>query len=711
MNSIIVNNYNFTINCTPQYCIVTSTDISTSFLDNINLILSNKKHINFDICYNIIKNELNKTIHKSEIDDTMNIFESTQITKYKINKKELYDTFNKSIAKTNGLLSKIPKELLLNDKQFFQLIVSEIDKVNTNQSHNHYIVCDNIMELKIRLCYKSGNLACVMNEFQKKYGYNYFELTFSLDKLFPFMPPKIQYSRPKIDIKLVHSIYMMDIWDVNTWNYTIPLDQLVQSLASSLESYFLKYIDINCDLNYLTTNPFGFLDLTILSLIKNTMVPSDKILIDINKISIKDSLEKTTFWKSGTGYGSSSSKTQWDIKKYIESTNINMKNTIDIINSIIEYIRTDSLKISEENITMLYQYIVNTFSGINILDFNKSILLYQSIITLFNLFHNKLNKKYLIHTEKIAYITTELFQEITDTLTHMGKNIDFLSNEHSQTYTDFIDMINLCNKSSIKSVQTISSETFNHMISSEQFGYYLSDHLFDKNKETLISKSTLRIVSEISSLKKNLPNCWDSSILIRISKARVNLIKFIITGPKDTPYHNGIFEFHAYFPNDYPNKVPQVLINTTNGGKVRFNPNLYANGKVCLSLLGTWSGEQGESWNPDISTFLQIIISIQSLILVDQPYFNEPGYESTMNTPSGIEKSLKYTENIRLETIRVGMISAIKNKIQSYENFIEQYFKFKKDEIIETVTKWVEESKYNKTDMELAAFELFELLK
>ena len=185
----------------------------------------------------------------------------------------------------------------------------------------------------------------------------------------------------------------MDIWDVNNWNYTIPLDQLIQSLSSSLESYFLKYIDISSDLNNLTSNPFGFLDLTILSLIKNTMVPSDKILIDINKISSKDSIEKNTFWKSGTGYGSSTIKNSWDIKKYIESTNINMKNTIDIINSIIEYIQTTLLKISEENITMLYQYIINTFSGINILDFNKSILLYHSFITLFNLFHNKFNKK------------------------------------------------------------------------------------------------------------------------------------------------------------------------------------------------------------------------------------------------------------------------------------------------------------------------------
>lgn len=28
----------------------------------------------------------------------------------------------------------------------------------------------------------------------------------------------------------------------------------------------------------------------------------------------------------------------------------------------------------------------------------------------------------------------------------------------------------------------------------------------------------------------------------------------------------------------------------TGKGKIRFNPNLYKDGKICLSLLGTWRG-------------------------------------------------------------------------------------------------------------------------
>ena len=40
----------------------------------------------------------------------------------------------------------------------------------------------------------------------------------------------------------------------------------------------------------------------------------------------------------------------------------------------------------------------------------------------------------------------------------------------------------------------------------------------------------------------------------------------------------------------------------------------------------TYGGTAGEKWN-NTSTLLQVLVSIQSLILVENPYFNEPGYE------------------------------------------------------------------------------------
>jgi len=39
-------------------------------------------------------------------------------------------------------------------------------------------------------------------------------------------------------------------------------------------------------------------------------------------------------------------------------------------------------------------------------------------------------------------------------------------------------------------------------------------------------------------------------------------------------------------PPDYPIRPPRVKLLTTGNKEVRFNPNLYKNGKVCLSILG-----------------------------------------------------------------------------------------------------------------------------
>jgi hypothetical protein len=52
--------------------------------------------------------------------------------------------------------------------------------------------------------------------------------------------------------------------------------------------------------------------------------------------------------------------------------------------------------------------------------------------------------------------------------------------------------------------------------------------------------------------------------------------------------------------------VVQVNLQTTGGKSVRFNPNLYKDGKVCLSLLGTWDGHKSETWDSQVSTINQV---------------------------------------------------------------------------------------------------------
>jgi len=86
-----------------------------------------------------------------------------------------------------------------------------------------------------------------------------------------------------------------------------------------------------------------------------------------------------------------------------------------------------------------------------------------------------------------------------------------------------------------------------------------------------------------------------------------------------------------------------VLINLQlvyyHSGGLRLNPNMYESGKVCLSLLDTWTSKGNEVWNPTSSNVLQILISIQGLVLNAKPYFNEPGYEKQNGSGEG-EKNL-----------------------------------------------------------------------
>lgn len=87
-------------------------------------------------------------------------------------------------------------------------------------------------------------------------------------------------------------------------------------------------------------------------------------------------------------------------------------------------------------------------------------------------------------------------------------------------------------------------------------------------------------------------------------------------------------------------------------GGLRLNPNLYACGKVCLSLLNTWSGSQNEKWIPGVSTMLQVLVSIQALILNEKPYFNEPGFAHSSGTPSGEKSSQSYNETTLILSLK-----------------------------------------------------------
>ncbi|KAL4075903.1 hypothetical protein J3A83DRAFT_4089853 [Scleroderma citrinum] len=195
-------------------------------------------------------------------------------------------------------------------------------------------------------------------------------------------------------------------------------------------------------------------------------------------------------------------------------------------------------------------------------------------------------------------------------------------------------------------------------------------------------KRSLAIAKELAVLTTNLPVSWGSSVFLRVDENRVDIIKALIIGPEGTPYQDGCFLFDIFLGPTYNNTPPSVKYLTTNGGKYRFNPNLYADGKVCLSLLGTWSGP---GWVSGRSTLLQVLISIQSMILCDEPYLNEPGWANGGGSP----QSKAYSANVRRMVVRVAMLGNLKNPPEPFGDVIRTHYRLKADAIVTQLDRWL----------------------
>lgn len=217
----------------------------------------------------------------------------------------------------------------------------------------------------------------------------------------------------------------------------------------------------------------------------------------------------------------------------------------------------------------------------------------------------------------------------------------------------------------------------------------LQGHSFASHQQNARMDSR-RLFRELATYKTALPIEHGSSIFVRAMENRLDLLRACITGPVDTPYSNGAFIFDIYL-GDYPKQPPKVKYLTTGGGRYRFNPNLYQDGKVCLSLLGTWSGP---GWVSGESTLLQVLISIQSLILVNDPYFNEPGYQRSMGTPSGTAQSNTYNANIRKFTLEVCILPFLSQAPCPYPEFgeaLQRHFRNKRSVLQKQLFRWYQE--------------------
>jgi ubiquitin-conjugating enzyme E2 Z len=184
-------------------------------------------------------------------------------------------------------------------------------------------------------------------------------------------------------------------------------------------------------------------------------------------------------------------------------------------------------------------------------------------------------------------------------------------------------------------------------------------------------KAALKRIMNIDMKRLNENSLESQGIYIIFDESNILKAKALIIGPKDTLFENGFLFFDITFPNNYPYSPPSFKYLSQNN--VRIHPNLYVNGKVCLSILGTWSGP---SWTcaMDISN---VLVTIQSL-LDNNPLLHEPGFENIL---TGNEKNIKlnneYNELIKYNTINSLIVDQILNLpsyLDIFKNIIKENF-------------------------------------
>ncbi|KAI9663407.1 MAG: hypothetical protein M1829_006099 [Trizodia sp. TS-e1964] len=197
----------------------------------------------------------------------------------------------------------------------------------------------------------------------------------------------------------------------------------------------------------------------------------------------------------------------------------------------------------------------------------------------------------------------------------------------------------------------------------------------------------MHLSKELATLATSLPE----GIFLRVCDDRPDVMRCLITGPDGTPYEGGLFEFDVWCGEHYPNEPPKVQLKTTGGGVIGFNPNLYPDGKVCLSILGTWSGAQSEMWQPKTSSLLQVFVSIQSMIFCSKPYYNEPGRHEPASGKD--ECSDLFNNYLKIHTVRLAMLQWLSEPARTgiWKDIIKAHFTLNAEKIISTATQWSKE--------------------
>jgi ubiquitin-protein ligase len=176
------------------------------------------------------------------------------------------------------------------------------------------------------------------------------------------------------------------------------------------------------------------------------------------------------------------------------------------------------------------------------------------------------------------------------------------------------------------------------------------DNNGQQTKKPAIPMRSRRIMGDLRELLKDPLY----EVFIHFDESDINHMIVMIRG-QEGPYEFCQFLFHIRFSDDYP-MSPPIIKFCSSDGRTRLNPNLYIEGKVCLSILGTW---QGDPWT-SVMTIKTVILSIMALVMTREPLRNEPGMES-----SPADKIETYNQIVEYASLNI-LVNQIQNPSEMF---------------------------------------------
>jgi baculoviral IAP repeat-containing protein 6 (apollon) len=88
---------------------------------------------------------------------------------------------------------------------------------------------------------------------------------------------------------------------------------------------------------------------------------------------------------------------------------------------------------------------------------------------------------------------------------------------------------------------------------------------------------------------------------------------------------------------------------------------------------------------------VQVLVSVQAMVFVNDPYFNEPNVEQMRHQAEGISASKQLNAVLAINTVQWAMIDVLRHPKPGFEAAITAHFKTLRHVILQHCQKWLQD--------------------